>query len=185
MKKISALCLLTASMLLLCGYKSEDEEPATITDAIVDNMHDCERYYPTCVIMAAEQNNYDLPGVIISEPFEVYEEEAPKVNPPQSEHLTRQAGVFYGPSGKETYYNLKMNKVVEYMRSLGYSEEEYPYWVRSDGVKMFGEYVMVAADLSIRPKGTIIETSLGTAIVVDTGGFAKYDSTMLDVATAW
>ena len=71
------------------------------------------------------------------------------------------------------------------MRELGYSEEEYPYWVRDDGCKMLGDYVMVAADLGIRPKGTILETSLGTAIVVDTGSFARYDSTMLDIAVSW
>ena len=68
---------------------------------------------------------------------------------------------------------------------MGYSEEEYPYWVREDGVKMFGDYIMVAADLNIRPKGTILECSLGTAIVVDTGDFAKTNHTQLDVATSW
>lgn len=126
------------------------------------------------------------PGVIIETPFEVYEEEeVVKVNPPMDSHLTKLAGVFFGPSGKETYYNLNMSRVVAYMRDLGYSESEYPYWVRDDGVKMLGPYVMVAAHLGIRPKGTILETSLGTAIVVDTGSFANHDSTMLDVAVSW
>lgn len=99
--------------------------------------------------------------------------------------LTAYAGVYNGPSGKETYYNLDMSRVVSIMRSMGYSEEEYPYWVRDDGVKMLGPYVMVAAELSTRPKGTILESSLGTAIVVDTGGFAFGNPTQLDIATAW
>ena len=94
-------------------------------------------------------------------------------------------GVYGGPSGKETYYNLPMGGVVRIMRRMGYSEQDYPYWVRDDGVKMFGDYIMVAADLNIRPKGTILECSLGTAMVVDTGDFAQTNHTQLDIATAW
>ena len=67
----------------------------------------------------------------------------------------------------------------------GPSGKEYPYWIRNDGVKMFGPYVMVAANLDIRPKGTIIECSKGTAIVVDTGDFAKTNRMQLDIATLW
>ena len=122
-------------------------------------------------------------GVIISQPMDVYEEQ--RVSPPASEHLTKQGGVFYGVSGKETYYNLNMSRCVQIMREMGYTEEEYPYWIREDGVKMLGDYVMVAADFSIRPRGTILETSLGTAIVVDTGSFARHDSTMLDICVSW
>ncbi len=99
--------------------------------------------------------------------------------------LTPSAGVFDGPSGKETYYNLPMEGVVNIMRNAGFSEEEYPYWVRDDGVKMLGPYVMVAADLSIRPRGSLIESSLGTAIVCDTGGFAASNPTQLDIAVTW
>ena len=169
-------------------YENEVEE-ATASDAVLSiKINDClllyEPYYPSEVIIAAEENNYELPGVIKSIPYQIYEEES-KVNPPMSEHLTRSGGVFYGPSGKETYYNLNMSRCISIMRNLGYSEEEYPYWIREDGAKMLGDYVMVAADLSIRPKGTILETSLGTAIVVDTGSFAKYDSMMLDVCVSW
>lgn len=140
------------------------------------------------IVFGVDTENIEkmTPGVIIETPYKVYEEEeVVKVNPPMESHLTKSAGVFYGPSGKETYYNLNMSRVVAYMRDLGYSESEYPYWVRDDGVKMLGPYVMVAANLSLRPKGTILETSLGTAIVVDTGSFAKYSLTDLDVACAW
>ena len=90
-----------------------------------------------------------------------------------------------GPSGKETYYNLDMSGVVSIMRSCGYSEVKFPYWVRDDGVKMLGDYVMVAASFDIRPRGTILDTSLGSAIVCDTGGFASYNQTQLDIAVDW
>jgi len=59
------------------------------------------------------------------------------------------------------------------------------YWVREDGVKMYGDYVMVAADLNTHPRGSLVESSLGTAIVVDTGGFAASNPNQLDIATAW
>ena len=75
-----------------------------------------------------------------------------------------------------------MSGVVSIMNNMGF---DYEYWIRDDGVKMFGDYVMCAADLSIRPRGTILETSLGPAIVCDTGGFISIDSTRLDIATNW
>lgn len=99
--------------------------------------------------------------------------------------ISRSAGSIMGPSGKETYYNLDMSVCVRVMRSMGFSEAEYPYAVRSDGVKTLGGYVMVAANLGIRPKGTLIETSVGTGIVVDTGGFAQRNKTQLDIAVNW
>ena len=92
------------------------------------------------------------------------------------------AGIIQGPSGSETYYNLDMSGVISIMKSLGY---DYDYWIRDDGVKMYGDYVMCAADLSIRPKGTILETSLGPGMVCDTGGFVSLDSTRLDIAVNW
>ena len=73
------------------------------------------------------------------------------------EVLNRSNGIVRGPIGKESYYNLRMNRVVQIMKEKGY---DYDYWVRSDGVKMFGPYVMVAADLSIYPKGTLVSTQL-------------------------
>ena len=99
--------------------------------------------------------------------------------------LSKSKGVVYGPSGKETYYNLNMNTVIKAMRNMGYTETDYPYWVREDGVKMLGKYVMVAANYEIRPKGTIIESSLGEAIVCDTGGFVKNNPTQIDIAVTW
>ena len=116
------------------------------------------------------------------EGFEEYIEPEPTWTGPK---LTASMGVNYGPSGKETYYNLPMGGCIQIMRSLGYSEEEYPYWIREDGAKMLGDYVMCAAELSTRPKGTILETSLGKAIVVDTGYFAYSNPTQVDICTIW
>lgn len=96
--------------------------------------------------------------------------------------LNPSSGTIAGPSGKETYYNLNMNGVVNIMRSSGNNDM---YWVREDGVKMLGNYVMVAADLSIRPRGSLIQTSLGMGIICDTGGFIYSNPTQLDIAVAW
>ena len=96
--------------------------------------------------------------------------------------LSRSRGTVSGPSGKETYYNLNMSGCINIMNGRGFHE---PYWVRSDGVKMYGYYVMCAAGLSIRPKGSIVESSNGLAIVVDTGGFASRNPRQLDIAVTW
>ena len=91
-----------------------------------------------------------------------------------------------GPSGgKETYYDLNMTKVVEKMRDQGFDEDNYPYWIRDDGVKMLGDYVMVAAALDVHPRGSIVATSLGQGLVCDTGEFAKTNKLQLDIATSW
>ncbi len=99
--------------------------------------------------------------------------------------LSAWAGTVYGPSGKETYYNLDMSGVVSIMRGLGYDEYSYPYWIRYDGCKMLGDYIIIAADLSIRPRGTILPTSLGWGIVCDTGGFIYSNQYQIDIATTW
>lgn len=101
------------------------------------------------------------------------------------DHLTKRAGVFYGPSGKETYYNLPMGGVIRLMDSEGIEHGEY--WVRSDGCKMLGDYIMVASDLSVHPRGTLVETSLGTGIVCDTGTFIYMSggSNWIDIAVTW
>lgn len=97
-------------------------------------------------------------------------------------HISSSRGAVTGPNGRETYYNLNMSGVVSIMHSAGYSGT---YWVRSDGVKMFGNYVMVAANLSLHPKGSIVRSSVGLAMVVDTGGFASSNPQQLDIATTW
>lgn len=96
--------------------------------------------------------------------------------------LTASRGTITGPSGKETYYNLYMGNIVTIMRRYGNNDI---YWIRDDGVKMLGDYVMVAASLDIRPRGSLVPTSLGMGIVCDTGGFALTNKTQLDIAVNW
>ena len=122
---------------------------------------------------------------------EAPETEAPKDNSSNSSSswdgtvLSPSHGVVYGPTGKETYYNLDMSGVVSIMRNMGFSSEDYPYWVREDGCKMLGPYIMCAANLDRFPRGTTVESSLGTCLVCDTGGFAASNPTQLDIATNW
>jgi hypothetical protein len=101
---------------------------------------------------------------------------------PSKDKLNKNAGRVMGPTNEETYYNLPMDKVIYSMRRRGYSEQDYPYYIREDGVKMLGDFVMVAADLDIHPRGVIVETSLGQGLVCDTGDFTE---DIYDVATDW
>lgn len=101
------------------------------------------------------------------------------------DRITKECGGYMGESGRETYYNLRMDNCVAYMRELGFDEIEYPYWIRDDGAKMLGLYVMCAANWKIRPRGTILPTSLGDAIVVDTGEFVKDYPNGVDLAVDW
>lgn len=110
------------------------------------------------------------------------EQEVYAYTPPTGGSLSPSAGVYAGPSGKETYYNLDMSGVIAIAQSAGISGN---YWVRSDGVKMYGDYVICACGFTVRPRGTIIETSLGTGICLDTGGFAENDPYQIDIAVNW
>jgi 3D (Asp-Asp-Asp) domain-containing protein len=105
-------------------------------------------------------------------------------------------GRIQGPSGEETYYNKDMNNIVAQSQPGGWIYNEAKahgnegnlssnYWVREDGCKMMGDYIMVAADLNVHPRGSIVQTSLGPGIVVDTGDFAKTNHNQLDIATTW
>ena len=109
--------------------------------------------------------------------------EQPKYEPQPGDHLTKSGGIYYGPSGKETYYNLDMNGVVSNAQNMGIEGE---YWVREDGCKMYGDYIICAADLNVHPRGSLVESSLGTCIVLDTGGFTTNGSGVaLDIAVDW
>jgi 3D (Asp-Asp-Asp) domain-containing protein len=96
--------------------------------------------------------------------------------------LTKRGGVNYFDGHKETYYNLPMKKVVSNAQKRGIKGN---YWEREDGAKMLGDYIMVAADQSIHPYGSIVATSLGDGIVVDTGTFIKTNPQQIDIATTW
>ena len=133
------------------------------------------RILPICVSGLAEGDPEPEPPTVTT-PVTVV-----KVMPP-TKKLTPSAGRVMGPTNVETYYNLPMSRVVKSMRNRGYTEEEYPYWEREDGCKMLGEYIMVAADLDLHPKGTIVETSLGAGMVCDTGEFTE---DIYDIAVNW
>ncbi len=96
--------------------------------------------------------------------------------------LTPSGGVYNGPSGLETYYNLPMDGVIEQARNFGIEGE---YWVRDDGVKMYGDYVICACNRDIYPLGSLVETSFGTGISLDTGAFVAWNPTNVDIATSW
>lgn len=105
--------------------------------------------------------------------------------PTQGQMLTASGGVFYGASGKEKWYSLPMDGVVDLMRRHGFTEQAYPYWVREDGCKMFGDFIMLAADTNTRPRGTVLETSRGLGIVVDHCAAAESEENLIDVAVTW
>lgn len=88
--------------------------------------------------------------------------------------LTPSGGVNSFNGNTETYYNLDMSGVIANAQNMGIQGE---YWVRDDGVKMYGDYVIVASQ---HDKGTIIDTSLGTGIVLD-----YCPAGTVDVATTW
>ena len=123
--------------------------------------------------------SYEQPAETYYEPQETYSYDGSNYD---GAVLNPTMGVVYGPSGKETYYNLDMSGVLNIMRGMGNSDQ---YWVREDGAKMLGDYVIVAANLDNHPRGSLVETSLGTGIVCDTGGFAYQDPNQIDIATAW
>ena len=95
--------------------------------------------------------------------------------------LTRSLGRVDGVSEVETWYNLPMDLVIENMRKRGYSEADYLFYIRNDGVKMFGDFVIVAADLNKYPRGSVVYTTLGQGMVLDTGE----DLDVFDIAVIW
>ena len=66
--------------------------------------------------------------------------------------LTKKGGVNYYHGQKETYYNLPMDKVYEKAdKNLGSWHKK---WTRSDGVKMYACYVVLAVPFDVYPFGT-------------------------------
>jgi len=99
--------------------------------------------------------------------------------------LTRSMGVNYfvdssGVVHRETYYDLPMGVVMQNCGQGGY------YTVRADGVKVDRDgYVIIAANLAIYPRCSVVETSLGPGKVYDTGGFVSHHPHGWDIATDW
>ena len=95
--------------------------------------------------------------------------------------LTAKIGTINYAGHVETWYNLKMNKIVERADSFyGLSDV---YEVREDGVKTYNGFVIVAADMSV-PYGTVVETSRGIGLVLDYHTIKNGENTF-DLATSW
>ena len=94
--------------------------------------------------------------------------------------LTAKLGRIEYMGHTETWYDLNMNKVVENTdNALGLSDM---YWVRDDGVKCYGQWVIVASHPSVT-RYSIVDTSLGTGIVLDRHEMS--DKNLYDIATTW
>lgn len=102
--------------------------------------------------------------------------------PPSGACLNPTGGIYWFGDQLETYYNLDMSVVVDVAHQNGIAGD---YWVRDDGCKMLGDFIMVAACYDVHPYGSTVTTSLGTGIVVDTGEFAANNPTQIDVAVNW
>ena len=79
----------------------------------------------------------------------------------------------------ETWYDLPMENVIQRSQDAGIPCD---YWVRDDGVKMFGQWVIVAAHPS-KTRYTRVQTSLGEGIILDT--HETNDKELIDIATTW
>jgi hypothetical protein len=88
--------------------------------------------------------------------------------------LTKRGGVNWGPSGKETWYSQKV---------LPGGGLKIPgRHVAEDGtIRDIDGFIVVAADLSYRPRYTIVGTSLGLGKVYDTG----CDYGTIDIYVNW
>ena len=100
--------------------------------------------------------------------------------------LTPRAGVNWFNDGltihKETYYNLNMKRVIRNAANNGITGI---YQERADGVKTYNNLVIVAANQSRHPYGSVVMTSLGPGIVLDTGSFARSNPEQYDIAVTW
>ena len=122
-----------------------------------------------------------IQSVITEEPKEQIEIVGVKPGPNSltkskgAQHFTDSKGV----SHRETYYDLPMNVV---MGACGGGN----YTIRADGAKVDKDgYILVAANLRNYPRCSLVETSMGTGRVYDTGGFAVRHPHGFDLATDW
>lgn len=93
--------------------------------------------------------------------------------------LTAKLGVLEVDGRKESWYDLPMQNVVDKAQDMGIPCD---YWVRDDGVKMFGQWVIVAAHKS-KTRYTRVQTSLGEGIILDY--HCVDDPNLYDIATDW
>lgn len=143
---------------------------------------ECQQIQQTAHQMAecARQLGYPEDSVIIQEAQKKWWEAENSVW--RGPVLTKSKGVNYGPLGRETYYNLPMQGVINIMRRNGYDAERFPYWVREDGVRMLGDYIMLAGRVGQFERGTIVQCSLGEGMICDYG-YLEWNG--VDVAVTW
>ncbi|MBQ1295606.1 MAG: hypothetical protein IIY21_16290 [Clostridiales bacterium] len=80
----------------------------------------------------------------------------------------------------ETWYDLPMDRVIQEADAMiGVSDM---YYIREDGVKMYGPWVIVASHPSV-PRYSFVDTSLGLGIVLDRHEMP--DKNLYDIATDW
>ena len=176
-------------------YKPEFNSVATVSDATESDATETDSTLTAPIDLHNDRELMKENGVVMVIPDKIEIEEVQEEYVSSSAPITQSSQQYYSTSGltasggvnyhgeqKETYYNLNMDQVVTNAQEAGIQGE---YWVREDGVKMYGEYVIVAANLDVHPIGSTVETSLGTGIVLDTGGFATENPTQVDIATDW
>lgn len=93
--------------------------------------------------------------------------------------LTARAGRITFNGHTETWYDKPMNRVIGRAQMIGIPAD---YWIRDDGVKMFGPWVIVAAHKS-KVRYTRLQTSLGEGIILDY--HTMDDPELYDIATDW
>jgi hypothetical protein len=172
MKKLLATLLITSTLVTPCLALTTTE---------------CQQIQQTAHQMAecARQLGYPEDSVIIQEAQKKWREaesEKQKVFVWDGPILTKSKGVNYGPLGRETYYNLPMQGVINIMRRSGYDAGRFPYCVREDGVRMLGDYIMLAGRVGQFERGTIVRCSLGEGMICDYG-YLEWNG--VDVAVVW
>lgn len=96
--------------------------------------------------------------------------------------LTAAKGINTFMGHQESWYNLKMTKVVQ--RADAYYGLSDVYAIRKDGVKTYNGFVICAGNYQVHPYGSVVDTSLGTGIILDHTG-KETDKTVIDIATNW
>ena len=130
---------------------------------------------------------------VAEEPAEPEPEPEPQ-DPVDDSPLNAYMGVNYYNGHKETYYNMYMGGLIDAMNRGGWAYNDCinkdiidnildtsGYWIRSDGCKMFGGYIILAASEYEYSRGSIVSTSLGTGIVLDRG----VGPGVIDIAVNW
>lgn len=191
MEKRVVLCgIVLFGLILLWGINLPPYEEVFLDDTVEEQQEESENsdYEPHITVHLEKIVEYSFPrnGWIGMEVADVkYIDLMSEINA-NRDVLTASKGRHAGPSGQEVWYNLPMEGVINIMRESGYDEINYPYWIRDDGCKMLGDYIMVAANLDIRSRGNILETSLGIGLVCDKCEAAYgNDKTLIDIATNW